>query len=87
VFLQTENGYSTGDLECFSPGQTLLPDAAFCEIKRVLTDANAYAMAQALALRNAREYYADGSNLNFSAASFERLLGVEKESEAQGCQK
>ena len=87
VFLQTENGYSTGDLECFSPGQTLLPDAAFCEIKRVLTDASAYAVVQALALRNAREYYADGTNLDFSAASFERLLRVETASDAHGCQK
>jgi hypothetical protein len=87
VFLQTENGYSTGDLECFWPGQTLLPDAAFCEIRRVLTDARAYATAEALALKNAREYYADGSNFNFSAASFERLLRVEKESEAQGRRK
>jgi hypothetical protein len=32
-------------------------------------------------LRNAREYYADGTNLSFSAASFERLLRVE----AQPC--
>ena len=32
VFLETEHGYTTGDLACFSPRQTLLPDAAFCEI-------------------------------------------------------
>ena len=80
-FLQTENGYSTGDLECFSPGQTLLPEEAFCEISRVISDPNAYTTAQSLALRNAREYYADGTNLSFSAASFERLLRVE----AQPC--
>jgi hypothetical protein len=83
-FLQTENGYSTGDLECFSPGQTLLPDQAFCEISKVLSDHDAYAVVQALALRNAHEYYADGKNLNFSAASFERLLRVEARSSAQG---
>jgi hypothetical protein len=87
VFLQTENGYSTGDLECFSPGQTLLPDGAFCEIARILNDPKAYAAAQAMALRNAREYYTDGTNLNFSAASFERLLRVETGSYAQGNRK
>ena len=83
-FLQTENGYSTGDLECFSPGQTLLLDQAFCEISKVLSDPDSYAVAQAMALRNAHEYYADGKNLNFSAASFERLLQVEGQSSAQG---
>lgn len=76
-FLMTENGYSTGDLDCFSPGQTLLPDAAFCEIGRILNDPRAYAAAQALALRNSREYYTDGANLDFTGTSFERLLRVE----------
>lgn len=75
-FLQTEQGFSSGDLECFSPGQTLLSDATFSEIARILSDRKAYAAARALALRNAREYYTKGANLNLDAAFFERhLLG------------
>jgi len=74
IFLQTEQGYTTGDLACFSPGQTLLPDAAFCEIRDILTDRRAYAEARKRALRNAREYYADGTNLDLTGAFFERLL-------------
>jgi hypothetical protein len=74
VFLETEHGYTTGDLTCFSPGQTLLPDAAFCEIAKILTDRQAYGEARTQALRNAREYYANGTNLDLSAAFFERLL-------------
>ena len=77
VFLQTEHGYTTGDLACFGPGQTLLPDAAFREIGKILTDRQAYAEARTQALRNAREYYADGANLNFGATFFERLLRAE----------
>lgn len=77
VFLQTEQGYTTGDLACFSPRQTLLPDAAFCEIGRILTDRQAYAEARVEALRNAREYYANGTNLDLSATFFERLLRAE----------
>ncbi len=74
IFMQTEQGYSTGDLACFSPGQTLLPDAAFCEIRRLLTDRHTYAEARAGALRNAREYYANGTNLDLDSTFFERLL-------------
>ena len=74
VFLETEHGYSTGDLTCFSPGQTLLPDAAFSEIVKILTDRQAYAEARTQSLRNAREYYADGTNLDLNAAFFERIL-------------
>ena len=74
VFLATEHGYTTGDLACFSPGQTLLPDAAFCEIGRILRDRQAYAEARTQALRNAREYYANGTNLDLSGVFFERLL-------------
>lgn len=73
VFLQTEDGYTTGDLACFSR-QALLPDAAFCAISRVLSDREAYAETRAEALRNAREYYAGGTNLNLNGAFFERLL-------------
>lgn len=74
VFLETEQGYTTGDLACFSPAQTLLPDAAFREIGRILSDRQAYAEAQTEALRNAREYYANGTNLDLSGVFFERLL-------------
>jgi len=77
VFLQTEQGYATGDLACFGPHQTLLPDAAFSEIRRLLTDRQAYAIARTQALRNAREYYADGTSFNIGAAFFERLLRAE----------
>jgi hypothetical protein len=74
VFLETEQGYRTGDLACFSPSQTLLPDVAFCEIGEMLTDRQAYAAARTQALRDAREYYANGTNLDLSATFFERLL-------------
>ena len=77
VFLQTEDGFTTADLACFSPGQTLLPDAAFCEIGEILTDRQAYAEARTQALRNAREYYTDGKNLDLGATFFERLLHAE----------
>jgi hypothetical protein len=77
IFLETEDGYTTGDLACFSPRQTFLPDPAFCEISNILTNRQAYAEARAQALRNAREYYADGTNLNPGVAFFERLLRVE----------
>jgi hypothetical protein len=77
VFLETENGYTTGDLGCFSPRQTLLPDAAFREIGKLLSDRQAYAEARAEALRNSREYYADGANLEFDATFFENLLRAE----------
>jgi hypothetical protein len=74
VFLETEQGYTTGDLACFSPAQTLLPDAAFWQIGRVLSDRQAYAEARTEALRNAREYYANGTNVDLSGVFFERLL-------------
>ena len=73
-FLQTEQGFSTTDLECFAPGQTLLLDDTFSEVARLLSDRKAYATARALALRNGREYYSKGSNLNLDAAFFERHL-------------
>jgi hypothetical protein len=77
IFLQTDRGYKTGDLDCFSPCQTLLPDAAFCEIEQILTDRQAYAEARTQALRSGREYYADGTNLDLNATFFERLLRAE----------
>jgi hypothetical protein len=76
-FLETEQGFTTGDLACFSPNQTLLPDAAFREIKNVLSNRHAYAEARTEALRNAREYYANGTNLDLNGAFFERLLRAE----------
>jgi hypothetical protein len=74
IFLQPEQGYRTGDLACFADGQTLTPEAAFDKISEILTDRHAYAEASSEALRNAREYYADGSNLDLNGAFFERLL-------------
>ena len=74
IFLETEHGYTTGDLACFSPRQTLLPDAAFCEIGKLLSDRRAYTEARTDALRNAREYYTNGANLKFTGEFFERLL-------------
>jgi hypothetical protein len=76
-FLQTEQGYTTGDLACFVPDQTLPPDEAFCKISRIMTDRRTYAEARAVALRNGREYYADGTNASLDARFFERLLQTE----------
>jgi hypothetical protein len=73
-FLRTEQGFVTRDLECFSPHQTLLPDDAFHEIARVLTDKRAYAAARKIAQENARGYYTNGANLDFGLSFFERLL-------------
>ncbi len=73
-FIQTDPGYTTGDLACFAPGQMLLPDAMLKEISRILEDRNAYLEARSLALRNAREYYKDGENADLSGKFFERLL-------------
>ena len=75
VFLSTPQGYKTVDLDCFA-SQTFEPDAAFSAIGKLLTDRQAYAGAQSAALRNAREYYAGGGNLNPDAAFFERMLRV-----------
>jgi hypothetical protein len=77
IFLQTEDGFVTADLACFSKGQTFRPDAAFSEICKILTDRKAYAEARSYALRNAREYYAGGTNLELNGALFERLLRPE----------
>jgi hypothetical protein len=72
-FLETDC-YATEDLACFRPGQTFPPDDAQREIRRILTDPQAYADARIIALRNAREYYANGENLRLNGAFFERML-------------
>ncbi len=77
IFLRTEKGYSIRDLECFSPEQTLLPDAAFLEISRLLTDPQRYAEARKVAQRNASRYYENGTNAALDGAFFERLLRIE----------
>jgi hypothetical protein len=74
IFLQTEGGYSTGDLACFSPDQTLAPNEALHQITKILTNRQAYTEARTVALRNGREYYANRDCLDFSGPFFERLL-------------
>ncbi len=74
IFLQTEGGYTTGDLACFSPDQTLAPNEALHQITRLLTDSRAYAEARSVALHNGREYYANRDHADFSRSFFERLL-------------
>jgi len=74
IFLQTERGYTTGDLACFSPDQTLAPNEAHRQITKLLTNRHAYAEARAVALRNGHEYYANRDNPDFSGPFFERLL-------------
>ena len=74
VFVQTQDGYTTGDLACFSPGQTLLPEDAFRKLSAILSDYEAYAAAQAESERNAQLYYHEGRTLNLDRAFFERIL-------------
>jgi hypothetical protein len=76
VFMRTEQGFTTADLACFSPGQILLPDVAYCKISKILTDRSEYEGARTEALRNARQYYAGGTNLDLSGEFFERILGL-----------
>ncbi len=76
-FLKAEQGFMTEDLACFSSGQMLLPEDAFREIGKILSDPRAYAESRDVALRNARDYYENGTNLDFSASFFERLLKKE----------
>jgi hypothetical protein len=83
IFLETERGYSTGDLACFSPRQTLFPDAALCEIGKLLTDRQAYAEARGEAMRSGCEYYANGKNLELSAVFFERLLRADSRTDRE----
>jgi hypothetical protein len=77
IFLRTEQGFKIRDLECFSPAQTLLPDEAFREISRLLTDRETYAEARKVATRNASEYYTNGANAALDGAFFTRLLSNE----------
>jgi hypothetical protein len=77
IFLQTEGGYTTGDLECFSPSQTLLPDVAFCRLSGILTNHDEYATAREEALRNASMYYKDGKALDTNGEFFARLFRSE----------
>jgi hypothetical protein len=77
IFLQTEQGFATRDLECFSPAQTLFPDAAFREVGRLLTEPHSYAEASKVALHNASGYYAGGANAVLDGAFFTRLLDGE----------
>jgi hypothetical protein len=74
IFLRTENGFSIRDLDCFSRGQTLLPDEAFREVSRLLTDRESYADARMTAKRNAGEYYSGCANAELDGAFFTRLL-------------
>jgi hypothetical protein len=78
IFLQTEGGYATGDLSCFSPDQTLGPNEALRQITETLTNRHAYAEARTVALRNGREYYANRDYPDFSGPFFERLLRTTK---------
>lgn len=73
-FLETENGYKTGDFACFSPHQTLESHDAFRKIGELLTDRKAYAKASALALQAGSEYYANGANLDVNGGFFAQLL-------------
>jgi hypothetical protein len=77
IFLRTEQGLRTRDLECFSPEQTLLPDAAFREVSRLLTDRECFAEARDVAMRNASEYYTSGANAPLDGPFFTRLLSRE----------
>ena len=74
TFFLRADGYEIGDLACFRRGQTFQPEDAFPEISRVLTDPDAYAEARAVALANAREYYAEGRNMDLNGAFFSRML-------------
>jgi len=73
-FMDTQPGFATGDLGCFRDGQTLPSEVAFRQISRVLSDATAYAQAREVTLRNAREYYANGTNLDLRAEFFKKHL-------------
>lgn len=76
IFLQTKGGYMTGDLECFSPEQTLSHDEAFDESRKNLTDKEHYRRARSIALRNGGEYYANGENLDLTGEFFDHVLST-----------
>lgn len=83
IFLETEQGFKTRDLACFSPEQTLLPDAAIRELSRLLTEPEHYAEARKVALRNAGEYYANGANAVLDGKLFTRLLSAQPTTNAE----
>jgi hypothetical protein len=74
IFLRTEGGFSIRDLECFSPQQTIFPDAAYREVSRLLSDPGYYSDARQVAIRNASEYYAGGANAALDGKFFTSLL-------------
>ena len=78
IFLQTEGGYTTGDLECFFPAQTLLPDAAFGKLSGILSNHDEYVAAREEVLRNASLYYKDGKALAMNGEFFARLFRLER---------
>lgn len=82
IFMRAEKGYLIRDLECFSPEQTLLPDAALRQLEQLLTDPEAYAGARQTAMCNAREYYANGANATLDGAFFAGLLKSERTKKA-----
>lgn len=73
-FMTADTGFATEDLACFRLGQTCSPAEALPAICRVLSDERAFGSARAQALKNARQYYSNGANLELNAAFFERLL-------------
>jgi len=88
VFLQTEGGFATSDLDCFSQEQTLLPEKAFVEIAGMLDDRKEYERAREIALRNASEYYEGCKDADLNGEFFARLLSREcGNSVAQGATK
>jgi len=84
IFLRTEQGFAIRDLECFAPAQTLLPDAAFRQVCRLLNDHETYVEARKVAMRNASEYYAGGVNAALDGAFFTRLLSDAKNAVQDG---
>jgi hypothetical protein len=78
-FVQTEGGYAAGDLACFSPAQTILPEAAIHEIGNLLRDQKVYCDAREAAMRNARVYYKDGGNAQLDGRFFDRVLAASPE--------
>jgi hypothetical protein len=77
IFMRTEQGFTIRDLECFSPEQTLLPDAAFRQVSMLLTDHEYFTKARNVAMRNASGYYTNGANADLDGPFFTRLLSSE----------
>jgi hypothetical protein len=77
IFMRTEQGFTIRDLECFSPEQTLLPDAAFRQVSMLLTDHDYFTKARNVAMRNASGYYTNGANADLDGPFFTHLLSSE----------